>query len=186
MDPEIWIALIVLALVVGAALGWFLLKAQRSRHLRSRFGPEYEHEVERTGDRRVAEKTLERREQRVKKLEIRPLPPAEQQRFAEAWRAVQARFVDEPARAVAEADRLVREVMRARGYPTSDFEQQAEDISVDHPHVVENYRAAHDLALRSERGQASTEDLRQAMVHYRALFEDLLETEITSRKEVGV
>ena len=127
---------------------------------------------------------LEQREKRVEQLHIRPLTREEGRRFAEAWRADQARFVDDPKAAVIEADRLVGEVMQARGYPVSDFEQRAADISVHHPHVVENYRAAHEVAVRAKRGEASTESLRQALVYYRKLFEDLLEVEEPALREV--
>jgi hypothetical protein len=163
------------ALVAIAALVFVLASRKRSRHLKQRFGPEYEREVARAGDPRKAEARLENLEKRVEKLHIRPVPPELQDRFAKSWRAVQARFVDEPGAAVAEADALVKKVMEARGYPMGNFEQRAADISVDHPRVVSNYRAAREIALRRERNEASTEDLRQAFVHYRALFEELIE-----------
>lgn len=175
MDPSIWIILIV-ALVVVAGAAFVLLRQKKTHQLQSRFGPEYERSVQETGDRHRAEAELQKREERVAHLEIRPLAPEDQIRFSDAWRSVQALFVDDPGRAIAEADRLVIEVMRLRGYPVTDFEQRAADISVDHPRVVENYRAAYAIARRSSRGEATTEDLRQAMVHYRTLFEDLLET----------
>ena len=181
MDPSSWtlvVGLLILAFVLGGAAAWYMLR-RRHAHLRSRFGPEYDHVVESTGDRRRAESELIQREQRVKKFDIRPLSPADRTRFADSWRNVQARFVDTPALAVSEADELVTEVMRTRGYPMAEFEQRAADVSVDHPHVVEHYRAARALAMRSERGTAETEDLRQAMIHYRALFEDLLESTVT-------
>jgi hypothetical protein len=177
MESWAWLALIALALVVGMLAAWLVLQRRRSAYLRERFGPEYERAVQQIGDRRRAETELEQREKRVEQLQIRPLPLSEAQRFADAWRQVQARFVDDPSGAVADADRLVAEVMQARGYPVGDFEQRAADISVDHPDVVEHYRVAHRIALANERGQATTEDLRQAMVHYRALFGHLLETE---------
>jgi hypothetical protein len=176
MDPSIWIILIVvLAVVVGAAV--LYQQQQRTRQLRARFGPEYERSVREVGSRRRAEAELEQRQERVAHLDIRPLSREDRARFTEAWRSVQARFVDDPGRAIAEADRLVTEVMRVRGYPVADFEQRAADISVDHPRVVEHYRAAIQIARRSANGEADTEDLRQAMVHYRVLFEDLLEAE---------
>src|SRR5205823_2940201 len=133
--------------------------------------------------RRRAEAELQERAARVDHLDIHPLSPADRTRFADAWRSVQAQFVDDPARAIADADRLVIEVMRVRGYPVTAFEQRAADVSVDHPEVVANYRAAYAIARRSQEGDATTEDLRQAMVHYRALFEDLLETAPTEEKE---
>lgn len=176
MDTSAIILLaVVLVAVVGAAV-WMLTQRRRTEDLRQRFGPEYDHTVNELGDQRQAEAELEARRKRVERLDIRPLEPAERDRFVTAWRSTQAKFVDEPAAAITEADRLVAEVMQARGYIVGDFDQRAADISVDHPNVLANYRAAHTIALANERGAASTEDLRQAMVHYRALFEDLLET----------
>ena len=174
MTPTAWIVLgiiIVASLFVGAIL-WS--RRVRSEHLRDQFGPEYDRAVEAKGDRSKAEADLAAREKRVAKLNIRPLEPAERREFTERWTDVQARFVDDPARAVAFADALLGDVMKARGYPVSDFDQRAGDISVDHPVVVEHYHEAHDIALRHERGEASTEDLRQAMIHYRALFDNLV------------
>jgi hypothetical protein len=175
MEQTVWIVLIVVLAVAAAAV--LYIQQQRSRQLRARFGPEYDRSVRLEGSRRRAEAELARREERVSHLDIQPLVPEDRTRFAQEWRAVQALFVDDPPRAIAEADRLVTEVMRVRGYPVTDFEQRAADISVDHPRVVENYRAAFAIARESDRGQASTEDLRQAMVHYRELCEDLLESE---------
>jgi hypothetical protein len=183
MADGVWVVLLVVALAAGAGAAWFFLRQQRSRRLRDRFGPEYDHSVRQLGDRGDAERELERRQERVDHLEIRSLPLDDRQRYADEWRRVQARFVDDPPRSIGEADRLVAEVMRARGYPVTDFHQRAADISVDHPRVVEHYRAAHAIARRNDRGEASTEDLRQAMVHYRTLFEDLLEGESTREKE---
>ncbi len=174
MDQTALIALVVLVLAL-AAVGFFLWQRRRSEELRSRYGPEYQRAVEITGDTRRAESELLRREERVKHLDIRPLEPEERARFATDWRTVQGRFVDDPRSAVTEADHLVEDTMRVRGYPISDFDQQAADLSVHHPRVVDNYRAARDIARRHRRGEASTEDLRQAMVYYRELFVDLLE-----------
>lgn len=168
-----WIVIAVVIVVLFAGAIWSAQRRRRSMALRRQFGPEYEREV-RTRGRTAAETELERRETRVHALEIRSLSREDRERFAEQWRAVQARFVDDPGGAVNEADRLVGEVMRERGYPVGDFEQRAADVSVDHPGVVQNYRAAHEIALRHRSGGANTEDLRKAMVHYRALFEDLL------------
>jgi hypothetical protein len=177
------VAIIVAALAV--AIGVFLyLQRRRSKHLRSKFGPEYERLVDRYGDQRKAESDLSHREKRVEKLHIRDLTPGEANGFASAWHDEQARFVDSPREAVARVDRLVGELMKARGYPVSDFEQRAADISVDHPEVVENYRAAHDIATRDGHRRANTEELRQAMVHYRALFEHLLEPHVQHSDEV--
>ncbi len=169
----------IVAIVVGVALvalvGWYLWQRQRSEQLKGRYGPEYERAVHDVGDKRGAEAELVKRQERVKQLDIRGLAAEERGRFVEQWRAVQGRFVDDPKVAVSDADRLVEEVMKARGYPVSDFDQQAADLSVHHPRVVNNYRAARDIAGRHRRGEASTEDLRQAMVYYRELFADLLE-----------
>ncbi|MHB8528419.1 MAG: hypothetical protein ACYC8V_02775 [Caulobacteraceae bacterium] len=164
-------AVIVIVVIVALAL---FIRSRRSDKLRSRFGPEYSRVIEATGDKRHAEAELNERAKRVHKFDIRPLPVADRERYVESWRAVQARFVDDPRDAVARADTLLGEVMGARGYPVADFEQRAADLSVDHPVVVQNYRAAHDIAVRHERGEASTEDLRQAMVHYRALFDEIV------------
>lgn len=174
MNETLLIALAVVA--VAAVAGWLYFQKRRSDHLRSQFGSEYDHEVEAKGDRRKAEAELADREKRVKKLDIRPLEPSVKEGFIERWRDVQARFVDDPPRAVADADELLGEVLRTRGYPVADFDQRAGDISVDHPNVVEHYRAGHEIAVKHERGDAGTEDLRQAMIHYRALFDDLVET----------
>ena len=172
MDSNLLIILAVLAVLVVAGL--LLYSKRRSDHLRDRFGPEYDHQLEEAGSRRKAEADLAEREKRVAKLDIRPLSPADQDQFLKRWTDVQARFVDEPPRAVDYADALLGEVMNARGYPVSEFDQRAGDISVDHPNVVEHYRAGHDIAVRHRRGEAGTEELRQAMIHYRALFDELV------------
>jgi hypothetical protein len=173
------IIILVIAVIAGLAIiaaAWMYMQKKRTEQLRSRFGPEYERVVQTGGDRRKAEAMLQERQKRIEKLDIRPLTNEDRQRFHQAWTREQARFVDDPQGAVAEADRLIGEVMRARGYPVGDFDQRAADISVDHPMVVENYRIAHEIALNDRRGKASTEDLRKALVHYRALFEELLES----------
>src|SRR5881394_3593821 len=170
---------IVLAVALIAAIGvavWMYMQKRRTDTLRSDFGPEYERTVHEHHDQREAERELEQRRERVEQFHIQPLPAAERDRFAEQWRSVQAQFVDDPNGATTEADQLVGEVMQARGYPVGDFERRAADVSVHHPHVVTNYRAAHDIAARNKSGKATTEDLRQAMMHYRSLFEELLET----------
>jgi FtsZ-interacting cell division protein ZipA len=183
MNQTAWIvvAIVVIALLVIAGILWS--RRRRSEHLRDRFGPEYDRAVDANGARSKAEAELAEREKRVEKLDIRPLEPAERREFIQRWTDVQARFVDDPPRAVAFADALLGDVMKARGYPVTDFEQRAGDISVDHPTVVEHYRTAHDIAVRHERGDASTEDLRQAMIHYRALFDDLVGAEAPSARE---
>jgi hypothetical protein len=175
VDTSIVIVAILLVVVV-ALLGFYVTQRQRSGALRKRFGPEYERTVQQTGDRRQAEAELEGRTQRVSELGIRPLEPAERDQFAGSWRTVQAQFVDEPEAAVQAADALVMQVMEARGYPVGDFDQRAADVSVDHPHVVDHYRVAHRIAHTDWAGDPDTEQLRQAMVHYRALFSDLLDT----------
>jgi FtsZ-interacting cell division protein ZipA len=169
------VILIVLALLVVLAL--VAGRQRRSRRLRERFGPEYDRTVAEAGDRKEAESRLEERTARRERLDIVPLDPADRTRYVEAWRLTQARFVDEPAEATREADRLITAVMRDRGYPIDDFEQRAADVSVDHPQVVDDYRAAQAIAAANERSEASTEDLRQALVHYRSLFEELLEVD---------
>lgn len=171
--------IIVLAVVIAGLVAWILLQNRRSKHLRSKFGPEYQRAIQEHGDRRKAEADLEHREERVQRLHVRPLAAQDRDRFIQAWKSDQAQFVDDPEKSVSEADRLITEVMRVRGYPVGDFEQRAVDVSVDHPHVVEHYRAAHGIAVKHQRGQATTEDLRRAMVHYRVLFEELLETHET-------
>ena len=182
MTPTAWIVagIIVVALILAAIL-WS--RRARSEHLKDHFGPEYDRAVEAKGGRAKAEADLAEREKRVKKLEIRPLDPAERREFGSRWEDVQARFVDDPARAVAFADALIGDVMKARGYPVSDFDQRAGDISVDHPIIVEHYHKAHDIAVRHGRGEASTEDLRQAMIHYRALFDNLVGASAPAARE---
>jgi hypothetical protein len=169
---------IIIAVEVMVAAGiaiWLFTRKRRTERLRTQFGgTEYTRAVKEGGSRRQAETVLDKRAERVEGLHIRPLGPGDRARFVESWRRVQARFVDGPGGAVTEADQLLGDVMSTRGYPVSDFEQRAADISVDYPLVLENYRAAHEIALRQTRGQASTEGLRQAMIHYRTLFEELV------------
>lgn len=168
---------VAIALIVGIAIGVaaiYLVQQSRTKRLKQRFGPEYERVVADTGDRPLAEARLEERRRRVEKLQIRPLTPAERARFQEDWREIQARFVDDPGGAVNRADHLVGDVMTLEGYPMLDFDKRAEDISVDHPVVIENYREGHRVALKHDQGRASTEDLRKAMIHYRTLFEELV------------
>jgi hypothetical protein len=174
MDPAVWILIIVVVILVVGLVGWGVSRQRRSQQLRQQFGPEYERTVDQAGDRKAGEQELQQRRERREQLKIRELEPDARDRYAESWRAAQARFVDAPEQAVGEADALLKQVMHARGYPVEDFEQRASDISVDHPKLVENYRAAHAVSLAAARGQANTEDLRQALVYYRELFEDLL------------
>ncbi len=176
LSLPVLVVLVFLVLAVLVVLTYSGNQRRRSEMLRERFGPEYNRTVEEMGDRRRAEAELADRAKRVKQFDIHPLSEAERSRFSGQWQSTQARFVDDPSGAVREADHLVQQVMEARGYPMGTFEQRAADISVDYPQVVSNYRLAHDLALRNERGQASTEDLRQSMVYYRNLFNELLDT----------
>jgi hypothetical protein len=191
--PLQWIIVAAVAVIALLALtAWFFSqKKKQSARLQQRFGPEYARTVGELGGRAKAESELKDRENRVEHLTIAPLAPAEAARFSQAWNALQGRFVDNPKGVVIQADQLVRELMLKRGYPMGDFERRAADISVDHPSVVENYRAAQAIALRDERGEADTEELRKAVVHYRVLFDDMLEVreakpEALSPKQVAV
>jgi hypothetical protein len=175
-----WI--IVAAIIVLLIVLLVAAQRRRSQRLHDRFGPEYERAVAETGSRQRAEAELAARERRYRSLDIQPLPAGARDRYAEEWRVVQARFVDAPGPAVADADRLVNNVMRDRGYPLGDFDQRVDDLSVEHANVVDNYRLARDIARKNDRGEATTEDLRKAMVAYRALFEDLLSTDATPPK----
>jgi hypothetical protein len=169
---------IVISVIVMVAAGiaiWGFIRKRRTERLRTQFGgAEYTRAVKEGGSRRQAEALLYNRSERVEALHIRPLASSDRARFVECWDRIQARFVDGPGSAIVDADKLLGDVMSTRGYPVSNFEQRAADISVDHPLVLENYRVAHESALRQTRGQANTEDLRQAMIHYRTLFEELV------------
>jgi FtsZ-interacting cell division protein ZipA len=184
--PTVWIVLgiiLVVALLVAAAWVSSQKKKKRSERLQQRFGPEYNRTVDKLGGRGKAESELEARETRVDKLTIKTLSPSEAARFSQAWAALQGRFVDDPKGVVTQADQLVRELMLARGYPMGDFERRSADISVDHPAVVEHYRAAQAIAVRDQRGDVNTEELRKAVVHYRALFDELLEIRETAPRD---
>jgi hypothetical protein len=176
MDPRL-IALAAAVVLVVAVLAWLYLRRRRTTTagLRQRFGPEYEQAVRDHGSERRAEAQLADREKRVEMLKIRDLDPTERERFSDQWHSLQSRFVDDPKGTVTEADELVSSLMQTRGYPVADFDQRAADISVDHPRVVANYRSAHEIALRLGNGEASTEDLRTAMIHYRSLFDELVQ-----------
>jgi len=178
--------LIVVVIVALAVAAWALIQRQKTLKLRSKYGPEYDRLAQTEHSSRGAEKVLEQREKRVSRFRIRPLRDDERARFAAEWRAVQEQFVDNPRGAVSDADRLINEALKARGYPMSEFEQQAADLSVQYPLVVENYRKAHRIAVEDERGSASTEELRKAMQYYRTLFEDVLEMKITNAEHLEV
>lgn len=184
MDPKTLIVIVV-AVIAAALIAWAVLRQRRTASLRHRFGPEYERTVREHGPAR-AESVLLQREKRVEKLRLRELTPDERERFISDWRTTQSRFVDDPNGAVNDADSLVTSLMQARGYPMSDFDQRAADISVDHPRVVDNYRAAREIALRHRRGEATTEDMRNALIYYRSLFDELLQTRsIRETREVA-
>jgi hypothetical protein len=176
MDTWVWIVIGVLVAVVVLAI-LASLRTRRSRSLQDHFGPEYDRTVDQTGGRREAEQELREREKRHDELELRPLSQDARERYLQEWRATQGLFVDDPPGAVAQADDLVQQVMRDRGYPVEDFEQRAADISVEHPDLVEKYRTANGIAGASERGEASTDELRYSVRHYRALFVELLEVD---------
>ena len=174
MATWVWIVIAIAAVVVLALVLWNALRARRTRTLKEGFGPEYDRTVADAPSKREAEAELAGRQKRRDELDVKPLDPAARERYAEEWQATQARFVDDPGGAITEADVLIQRVMRERGYPVEDFEQRAADVSVDHPEVVNNYRAAHAISIAHERERASTEDLRVAMQHYRSLFEELV------------
>jgi hypothetical protein len=180
----IFVGIVVVVAAWIALAAWFSYRKKQSKKLQVRFGPEYGRMVDDLGSRTKAESELKARERRVESLDIAPLALAEARRFTESWNALQGRFVDDPRGVVVQADQLVRELMLKRGYPMGDFEHRAADISVDHPTVVQYYRAAQAIALRGERGEASTEELREAVVHYRALFDELLEVKETKQEVV--
>jgi hypothetical protein len=180
------VAAALVAVAAIAAAVWMYVQKRQTERLHSRFGPEYDRLTAAVGDRGRAEKALHEREKRVEKLHLVPLYSEDRDRFTGAWQLEQAGFVDDPRSAVANADRLVTEVMNARGYPMGDFEQRAADISVDHSAVVTNYRIAHDIALRDNGDETSTEEFRTALLHYRMLFEDLLEVQVAEPEKQKV
>jgi hypothetical protein len=182
MPTWLWIVIVLVAAVVVLGVALVALRSRRTSDLRERFGPEYDRVAADAPSRREAESELRDREKRRDELEIRPLEPSDRDRYRTRWQDVQARFVDDPAGAVGDADTLIQEVMRARGYPVDDFETRSADLSVDHPDVVERYRAAHGIAVAHERGNAGTDELRHAVRHYRALFDSLVE-ETTTKAE---
>jgi hypothetical protein len=186
MDNTTLIVVVAVAVLALLAVVWMVMQQRRRAHLKDRFGPEYEQTLRQHPDARAAERELADRERRVATFDIKPLTREDAARFSDAWRLIQSRFVDDPKGAVVDADRLVDEVMRMRGYPIADFEQRAADLSVDHPRVVSNYRSARLIAGRNTRGETNTEELRQALVHYRELFADLLEIREEPRQEPEV
>ena len=191
IDTQTWIILAAAVALGLVAIGaWLYTRRKQSHRLQEHFGPEYDRTVNELGSRTKGESELKAREKRVERLDILPLAPPEAARFSEAWHALQGRFVDNPKGVVVQAEQLVRELMEKRGYPMGDFERRAGDISVDHPDVVANYRSAQAIAVRDQRGSADTEELRKAVVHYRALFDELLEVkdpreEIIAEKRVA-
>jgi hypothetical protein len=176
------IIFLIVALLAVAVAAWALIQREKTRKLKQTFGPEYQRVIDQEKNARRAEAVLDERQRRVEKYRIRGLTQEERDSFAAKWRAVQALFVDDPGVAVAQADTLVTDALRARGYPMSDFEQRAADLSVDYPTVVENYRIAHDIAVRDAHESASTEDLRKAMQHYRNLFEQVLDMHVLQHR----
>jgi hypothetical protein len=186
MNPRLIALAVAVLMVIIVAVALYVRKRKNtSAELRDRFGPEYARAVQQHGSERKAEAKLADRETRVEMLKIRELDPMERERYLAQWQAAQSRFVDYPKGAVTEADELVCSLMQTRGYPVADFDQRAADISVDHPRVVENYRSAHSIALRLGRGEANTEDLRTAMVHYRSLFDELVQVPTPVEKRVA-
>jgi FtsZ-interacting cell division protein ZipA len=195
MQTWVWIVIAAVAVLVVLTVLWSVTRATRSRELKDTFGREYDRTVERAGGKREAERELRERQKRHDELDIHPLSREARDRYVRRWQSTQTRFVDDPKGAVEEADTLVQQVMQERGYPTKDFERRVADISVDHPDLVEKYRTAHGIAQASERNEASTEDLRHSVRHYRALFAELLEVDdngvenvddVTSRDEAEV
>ena len=184
MDNLYIIVLVVIVLVItGVILAPIFARRRRTERLHEHFGPEYDHTVQTLGGEKKAQIELDERRKHVQDLDIRPLSTSQRERYLAAWTAVQSKFVDEPGQAIIDADRLIIEVMQARAYPVSDFEQRAADISVNYPALVSNYRAARVIAIKNEQHQADTEELRQAMIYYRSLFEELLGTEAVVVKE---
>lgn len=169
------VVLVIVVLLALAAGAWFVAQQSRRRRLQERFGPEYDRRVAETDDRRVAERELAEREKRHKTYDLRPLSEADRARYTEQWSLIQEQFVDRPGEAVASAEQLVVSVMRDRGYPTDNFEQSTADLSVEHAHLVDRFRGGHDIRTRHTQGTASTEELRQAMTHFRDMFEALLD-----------
>ena len=174
MDSWVWIVIVAAVVIVIALVAWAIANKRRTDELRGRFGPEYDRALRSDGSRREAESDLRERVDRHEALDIKPLDPNTAVRYRQEWRDVQARFVDAPEDALRRADGLITEVMQRRGYPMSDFEQRSADLSVEHGATVQDYRAAHAISLATEHGQSTTEDQREAMVHYRSLFDEMV------------
>jgi hypothetical protein len=181
MDVGLIIIAIVVVVIIGS-LAFLAGRKQKTKRLRNRFGPEYDRVAAKTDNRKTAEAELEARERRRDQFNLRPLDTASAERYQQQWQDTQARFVDSPSEAIGQADGLITTVMQDRGYPMDDFDQRAADLSVEHPDVVNRYRTAHRIAVANERGEASTEDLREAMIHYRSLFERLIDTGQTDQR----
>jgi len=171
------IVVVLVLVIVGLGLGLFFTRRKGTKQLKEQFGPEYDLMVDALGDKKKAQTELKERQKHVEALDIRPLSTVEHGRYLVDWATVQSKFVDEPGQAIVDADRLIMEVMQMRAYPVSDFEQRAADISVSYPALVSNYRAARAIALKNQEHLADTEELRQAMIYYRSLFDELLVTE---------
>ena len=171
------IAVVLIVVIMGVILAPIFASRKRAERLQNKFGPEYDHTVQELGSKKKAQSELEERQKYVETLNIRELTHDERTGYLADWAVVQTKFVDEPGQAIVNADRLIMEVMQKRDYPVSDFEQRAADVSVSYPTLVSHYRAARVIALKNEQQQADTEELRQAMIHYRALFEELVGTE---------
>ena len=186
ISTQTWIIAGVLVLALIALAAWVFYQKKQSHRLQEQFGPEYGRTVDELGSRTKAESELKAREKRVERFTIIPLSPSEAARFSQAWADLQGRFVDNPKGVVIQADQLVRELMLKRGYPMADFERRAADISVDYPAVVDHYRTAQAIAVRDQRGEADTEELRKAVVHYRALFDELLEVRETKQEAMPI
>jgi hypothetical protein len=184
MDARQMVLVVIALVAIILVVTLLLVRKRRSERLKQQFGPEYDRTVKAHGQR--AEAVLAEREQRVKKLAIHPLSRDDRERYVLEWTQVQKQFVDNPSLALDEADKLVTNVMAARGYPMGDFEQRAADVSVNYPGVVQNYRSARSIVVRRSKGQATTEDMRQAMVYYRSLFDELLDLPKTENKNIGV
>jgi hypothetical protein len=183
MDTRLMVLVVIVLVAIILIVTLLLLRKRKSDRLKQQFGPEYDRTVKEQGGQR-AETILAEREQRVKKFAIHPLTRDDRERYVLEWTQVQKQFVDDPSLAVGDADKLVTDVMASRGYPMGDFEQRAADVSVNYPGVVQNYRAARSIVVRHGRGQAGTEELRQAMVHFRSLFDELLD--LPKTEKIGV